>query len=119
MEEIYNIFKTKSVFQGGYMRYLKGDLQREIKRGTYIFEDGVYLSWLVKKDHIKIKKFVSKNENEGKGKKVFSKFLSKYPNEKKILKVKSNNHRAIRFYEKNNFKTTKLEKDFMFMECNE
>tara|TARA_R100000278_G_scaffold118342_1_gene98890 strand:+ start:660 stop:1019 length:360 start_codon:yes stop_codon:yes gene_type:complete len=119
MQHIYNIFKEKEVFQGGYMRYLKSDLKRELKRGSYIFQDGVYLSWVVKKDCIKIKKFVSKTENKGNGTKIFSIFLSMFPKLKKILKVQKKNHNAIKFYEKHNFKIVKLEKDFIFMECNE
>ena len=119
MEDIYNIIKTKEYFKNGYLRYLKEELRREIKRGTYIFEDETYCSWLVKKNHIKITKLVSKNERQGKGTKIFSKFLSRYKNIKKILKVHKENHNAIRFYEKFNFKKVKLEKDILYMECNE
>ena len=116
MEEIYNIFKSKEQFQGGYMRFLKKDLKTEIARGTYFYEDGVYLSWLVKKDCINIKKFVSEKENEGKGSRIFRKFLSKYPNEKKILKVKKNNLKAIAFYKRFSFLEVESDDKFLVMD---
>lgn len=118
MEDIYNIFKSKDVFNGGYMRYLKTELARELASDRYIYEDDVYLSWgCLRKGKRKIKKFVSLNEGKGKGSRIFSKFLSKHKNETLWLKVKKENINAIRFYKRFNFEQVKLDNNFVFMEC--
>ena len=67
LEEIYAIFKTKEVFQGGYMRFLKSDLKKELVSGNYIYRDGAYISWIDKGKYIKLKKFVSLYEGQGYG----------------------------------------------------
>lgn len=104
LEEIYAIFKTKKVFQGGYMRFLKCDLKKELVKGNYIYRDGAYISWIDKGNYIKIKKFVSLYEGQGYGLSVFREFMDKVVDDRDVyLKVLKTNQRAIDFYEKNCF----------------
>ena len=104
LEEIYAIFKTKEVFQGGYMRFLKSDLKKELFSGNYIYRDGAYISWIDKGKYIKLKKFVSLYEGQGYGLSVFREFMDCVVGDKDVyLKVLKSNQRAIDFYEKNSF----------------
>ena len=118
MEDIYNIFKTKDVFDGGYMRILKTELARDLASGKYIFEDDAYISWgCIRKGKRKIKRLVSLNERKGKGTKIFSKFLSLHSNEHLWVKIKKENKNAIHFYTRFGFEQVKLDNNFGFMEC--
>ena len=104
LEEIYAIFKTKEVFKGGYLRFLKNDLRKELKSGNFIYKDGAYISWIDKGNYIKLKKFVSLYEGQGYGLSVFREFMNSVPGDKDVyLKVLKTNQRAIDFYERNSF----------------
>ena len=103
LDEIYTIFKCKAVFQGGYMRFLKSDLKKELMSGNFIYKNGVYLSWYERKNFFKIKKFVSLHEGAGYGREVFMEALERFREKDIFLKVKKDNERAIKFYELNNF----------------
>lgn len=104
LEEIYAIFKTKKVFQGGYMRFLKSDLKKELLSGNYIYRDGAYISWIDKGKYIKLKKFVSLYEGQGYGLSVFREFMDRIVDDRDVyLKVLKTNKRAIDFYERNCF----------------
>ena len=103
LDEIYAIFKTKKVFQGGYMRFLKSDLKKELISGNYIYRNGVYLSWYERKNFFKIKKFRLNLPLYINGREVFLEALEIFRDKDVYLKVKKGNDRAIRFYELNNF----------------
>lgn len=100
IKEIYEIFKQEPIFQNAYMRFLYQDLKRNLDKGTYIYQDGVYLDYLVykRKEEVKLNRIISKNKNQGNGFKVINIFLSKFKNKDIILKVDSNNTKAIKFY---------------------
>ena len=55
IKEIYEIFKQEPIFQNAYMRFLYQDLKKNIDKETYIYQDGVYLDYLVYKRKPEVK----------------------------------------------------------------
>ena len=105
VKEIYDIFKQEPIFQNAYMRFLYQDIKRNIDKGTYIYQDGVYLDYLVykRKEEVKLNRIISKNKGKGNATKVILQFLSKFKNKDIILKVDKNNIKAINLYIKVGF----------------
>ncbi len=109
IKEIYQIFKNEPIFQNAYMRFLYQDLRKNIDKGTYIYQDGVYLDYLVykRKPQVKLNRIISKEKNKGYGFKVINIFLSKFKNKDIVLKVDCNNTKAINFYTRVGFEFNK------------
>jgi len=115
--KIIKIFKQyPEIFPRGYFRFLESTLEEKIKNKEIIFKNGVVLTWKkykvipgkyskyhIGKGDIKINQLVNKKQGNGKAKKIFLTFLKKHTNV--ILDVRTNNKRAIKFYQKNGFKT--------------
>jgi len=114
IHEWYNIFRLyPDIFPDAYFRFLKANLDTSYKNGTYIYKDGVLLTWkkyqkttdFAKPGDYVLEKMVSKNPGNGKAQKVMEKFLDKIPaGTTCYLKVAAHNARAICFYKRNGFK---------------
>ena len=113
--EWYNIFrKYPEVFPDAYFRFLKANLEASYNNGTYIYKDGVLLTWkqyqkttdFAQPGDFILEKMVSKNPGNGKAQKIMTRFLEKVvpPGVPCYLKVAARNTRAIRFYKRNGFK---------------
>lgn len=116
IDEWYNIFrKYPDIFPDVYFRFLKANLEESLTKGTYIWEDGVLLTWKqYKKSHddakvndFNLEKLVSVSPGNGKAKEVMKKFLNLTKGQTCFLKVAKHNTRAICFYKKHGFKTFK------------
>jgi hypothetical protein len=114
IQEWYDIFrKYPEVFPDAYFRFLKANLETSYKNGTYIYKNGVLLTWktyqkttdYAKPGDYALEKMVSKNPGNGKAQQIMEKFLSSMsPGSTCYLKVAANNTRAIAFYKRNGFK---------------
>lgn len=117
MEEILNewvaMFKLyPEVFPKGYFRFLKTNLREALVNGTYIYRDGVLLTWRRYKrsngfalagDYL-LDKLVSVNPGNGMAQDVLNQFIGTLtPSSKCWLKVTHSNIRAIAFYTRNGF----------------
>jgi hypothetical protein len=114
IQEWYDIFrKYPDVFPDAYFRFLRANLDESHKKGTFIYKNGVLLTWKQYKKTVNyakpgdyaLEKMVSKNPGNGKAQKVMEQFLSGLPKGSFCyLKVAANNERAICFYKRNGFK---------------
>ena len=118
IKRIVKIFqKYPDIFPRGYFRFLEGTMREKFQNKEIIFQNGVVLTWKkykvnpskyakynFQKGDIKINQLVNKKQGNGKAKKIFLKFLKKHKNTNLLLDVRTNNKRAIKFYEKNGFK---------------
>ena len=106
------------IFPRGYFRFLGARLQNHIDKKTIIYKKGVILTWIkyqktvkkskdciIKPGDVKLDQIVNKNQGNGAAKKIILAFLKKHKDTRIWLEVRSNNRRAIRFYEKNGFKS--------------
>ena len=71
---------------------------------------GKFSKYDIKKGDIKINQLVNKTQGNGKAKKIFLKFLKKHENTNLLLDVRTNNKRAIKFYNKNGFRKVGITK---------
>ena len=118
IKKIVKIFKQyPEIFPRGYFRFLEGNLREKFQNKEIIFKNGIVLTWKkykvnpgkfskydIKKGDIKINQLVNKTQGNGKAKKIFLKFLKKHENTNLLLDVRTNNKRAIKFYNKNGFR---------------
>ena len=118
IKKIVKIFQQyPEIFPRGYFRFLEGTLRDKFQNKEIIFKNGVVLTWKkykvnptkyakynFQKGDIKINQLVNKTQGNGKAKKIFLKFLKKHKKINLLLDVRTNNKRAIKFYEKNGFK---------------
>lgn len=118
--ELIHIFKKyPEVFPSGYFRFLKNDLNEIFRDQTYIYKNGVFLSWKVYKrktkyflkGDIKIKHFVNKDKGNGEAKKIFQEFLDEYGHDDIYLFCLQSNECALSFYKKNDFKAQEVTGD--------
>ena len=107
--------KYPDIFPNAYFRFLNANLEESYNNNTYIYNDGVLLTWKkYKKTHdhasandYSLEKMISSNPGNGKAGAVMKQFLDIVKNSRCFLKVAKHNLRAICFYEKNGFKKIK------------
>lgn len=124
IDELVSLFKLyPDVFPSGYFRYLKTNLQQSIAKETYIYRDGVLLTYkrysrshppALKGDYL-LDKLVSKEPGNGKAQEVLSEFLLVKDASNCYLKVKATNARAIAFYQRNGFRIIKYTEPYYLM----
>ncbi len=124
VKEIMAIFKLyPTIFPSGYFRFLKKDLTDTIERGTYVYREGVFLSWKVytrdtpyfRKGDVKIIQLVNKHKGNGKARKIFTDFLKTHGHNDLYLFVLQSNKHAIKFYRRNGFRKTETIDDRIIM----
>lgn len=118
LKKIVKIFQQyPKIFPRGYFRFLEGTLREKFQNKEIIFKNGVVLTWKkykvnptkyskynFQKGDIKINHLVNKKQGNGKAKTIFLNFIKKHNHCNLLLDVRTNNKRAIKFYEKNGFK---------------
>jgi hypothetical protein len=112
--EWYNMFRQyPEIFPDAYFRFLKANLEESLNKGTYIYNNGVLLTWkqyqkgndYAKPGDFSLEKMVSANPGNGQAQKTMTQFLKKVPRGTVCyLKVAAHNSRAICFYKKNEFR---------------
>lgn len=104
--------KYPEVFPSGYFRFLKTNLNESYVKGTYIYRDGVLLTYkrykkktsmACKGDYL-LDKMISINPGNGKAQEVIEEFLGTIGGfHRCFVKVSKDNTRAIQFYQRNGF----------------
>lgn len=118
VKKIVKIFQQyPDIFPSGYFRFLPATIEKHLKNKTLRYTNGVVLTWtnykktvrktpkcVMKPGDVKINQLVNKNQGNGMAKKVFLSFMKKREKKTVWLEVRSDNKRAIRFYNKNGFR---------------
>lgn len=116
IKEWYDTFKKyPDIFPNAYFRFLNANLEESFNNKTYIYKDGVLLTWKrYKKSHdhavakdYSLEKMISANPGNGRASIAMKQFLDMVKDDKCFLKVAKHNLRAICFYEKHGFKKVK------------
>jgi hypothetical protein len=119
IDEIYNVFKLyPEVFPDVYFRFLKADLEEAVTKGTFVYQEGIVMTWKryqrngMIKDVVPYKagdylleKMVSLDPGNGVASEYLSSFLMNVVKTGTcFVKVVADNKRAVNFYIKNGFK---------------
>lgn len=112
------------VFPKGYFRFLKTNLRESLDNGTYIYRDGVLLTWKRYKRSNKfalagdylIDKVISVGPGNGMAQSVMTEFLRMISSDC-WLKVLTSNKRAISFYSRNGFINTDTSTSTLTVMC--
>ena len=112
IDEWVSLFKLyPDIFPKGYFKFLKVNLSVALANGTYIWDDGVLLTYKRYKrkgkfantgDYL-IEKLVTDKPGSGSASMIMERFLFAIEGFTCYVKVRTSNARAIRFYLKHGF----------------